>query len=93
MKKATAGFTVGGAPSPDLLGWAKVSWPFRPLYDFIIVRFFLIYSLFKLPVPWPKLAEGGKVVPLYIGANLRILVEMAKWRGGSKTVSAGEGWR
>ena len=28
----------------------------------------------------PELPWGKKASPLYIGANLRILVEMAKWR-------------
>ena len=34
-----------------------------------------------------------KLPPSVLPANLRILVEMAKWRGGAKLISAGKGRR
>ncbi|RKY04320.1 MAG: hypothetical protein DRP56_10160 [Planctomycetota bacterium] len=38
---------------------------------------------------WPELAEG-KSCPSILRADLRFLVELAKWRGGMKLISGGE---
>jgi hypothetical protein len=48
---------------------------------------FFVFQVFKLPAGCRRY---NLLPPPYIGANLRILVEMAKWRGGLKSVNACE---